>query len=306
MLKGVNIHAYPYGHTEANYVWNVFPRVIDIAWSMGIRLLRLGGTKDTVDTSVPSQLARSAMQVGLCRDRGIKTQFVFQATWRWNRTDGGAYADNATGRFNMGYNALKATLQALPVKPDYIEFENEMTLWSGVAVPYNQGLIPSFYETTAFLEYLDVLKGEYAAAREFSPGSKIIVGTVQGNYGFIPWLISKGVDMDVAGYHAYMRPIDDFNNWFGLGQKLKDVFTSWGKPVTINELNGNVSLGQPVMGQQAVIAFNEFSTWPMVESILAYELFDSLIEPGFGLCTLNAGNYTVNASQAAFAALLKA
>lgn len=303
MILGTNIHQYPWGHSDPTYVWNNIPRVIDAIWSSGIRAVRFSVSSDTADTSKPSQISRAAMTMGLCRDRGLKTQLVFIAPFKFNRTDGGVFADTAAGRTSMGYTRLKAILQALPVKPDYIELENEITLNLGLV--YNQGQVASDYNTTAFNEYADLLKGELQAAREVCPTSKVIVGTVAGHYGFIPWLISQGITMDIAGYHAYYRPTDNIDNWFNLGRRLQDVFIEWGLPVSVNELNGNVGLGQPTMGQQAKRGFDVFAAMPQVESIFAYEMFDTLAETGFGCCDFGASTYSIRANQADLMAAIK-
>ena len=306
MLKGINIHQYEWGSSEVNYEWKVFPRVIDAVWASGIRAVRFGVTSDTVDNSKPSQISRAAMTMGLCRDRGLKTQLVFIAPFRFNRTDNGVFTDNAAGRYSMGYTRLKALLQALPKAPDYIELENELTLAVSPKLVYNQGQIPSYYDgIAAFGEYVDLLLGELAAAREVCPTSKVIVGTVQGNYGFIPWLLSKGVSMDIAGYHAYGRPQDSLSNWFELGQNLETVFASWGLPISVNEVNGNVTLGQPSMGVQGKRFQDEFAAMPMVESIFVYEMFDSVSETGFGCCDIDSAGYSVRASQSALIGSIK-
>lgn len=305
MLKGVNLHHKGYGSTETNYLWNTFPRVIDAVWACGIKAVRFDCSCPTTDATVPVQTVRVNTLLGLCRDRGIKTQMAFISPFKYSRTEEGNFTDDAAGRYAMGYQRLKAMLQACTVKPDYIELENEITLNVSPALAWNQGQVVGDYETTQFLEYVDVLKGELAAAREVAPLAKVIVGTVQGNYGFIPWLLSKGVTMDIAGYHIYYRPSDNLNNWFTLGRTLPNVFTDWGLPVSINELNGNSSLGQPVMGQQAKRAIDELSVLPQVESIFGYELFDSIVQPGFGLCDLGSSTFSVRSNQADFVGSLR-
>lgn len=305
MLYGVNIHQKPYSSAEVNYNWSTIPRAVDAAASCGFKAVRVDCANETNDVSAPKQIARVPKILSLCKDRGLKSTLVYISPFKFNRTDGGVFADTSAGRYQMGYTLLKQLLQACPVKPDYIELENEIALNVTPKMLWSEGQVAADFEVTRYLEYVDLLAGELAAVREVAPTTKVIVGTIQGNYAFIPWLISKGIAMDIAGYHLYMRPSDSVSNWFTLGKSLSQIFSAWGLPVSINEINGNVSLGQPTMGQQAVRAVADIKDFPMVESFYAYELFDSVAEPGFGICDLAAGNFTVRTDQAGFVASLK-
>ena len=298
MLYGVNTHHKPYGDTNTNYLWSVAPLSVDAAASCGFGAIRFDASNYTVDATLPNRVARTATYLGLCRDRKLKTQMVYISPFKFNRTDSGAFADSAAGRYSMGYTLLKALLLACPVKPDYIELENEITINLGML--WNQGQVVSDYNTTAFNEYVDLLQGELAAVREVAPAAKVICGTVQGNYAFIPWLKSKGISMDIAGYHAYMRPIDFTDNWFTLGKKLRTVFQEFGLPVSLNEINGNVSLGQPTMASEGKRLLDAVVTWPEVESVFAYELFDTATETGFGLTTQTTNGFSRNAQSIEF------
>lgn len=298
MLYGVNVHHKPYGDSNTNYLWSTAPLSVDVAASCGFGAVRVDASNYTVDTTLPNRVSRTATYLSLCKDRKLKTQMAYISPFKFSRTDFGAFADSAAGRYSMGYTLLRQLLLACPVKPDYIELENEVTLQLGML--WNQGQNVSDYNTTAFNEYADIMLGELAAAREVAPNAKVICGTVQGNYGFIPWLLSKGISMDIAGYHAYMRPIDSLENWFTLGKPLRKVFQDFGLPVSVNEINGNVSLGQPTTGTEGKRLLDAIVQWPEVESVFAYELFDSAVEPGFGLVTPTVGGWTKNANSLAF------
>jgi hypothetical protein len=302
MLKGVNVHQKMPVNNDPNYYFSIWPLVIDAAWTLGFRALRCDFSLGTgPDTQVPTNLKRANMIAGFCRDRGMKlTAVLITPFLRTSRTDGGNFPDNATGRYNMGFNLTQTFLQGMIIKPDYIELDNEITINVNPIMTYNQGGNISEYNVTKFNEIADVLKGQYDAVRANAPNTKIIVGTLGSNFAFIPWLISKGIDMDVAGYHAYFNPSLNPLSWQDSNQNLSDVFYSWNKPVTINEFNGFPGDNSVQQAAQALRAYNVFSNIPLVESLYVYELFESAGSPGYSIATQSGNTWSIKPNSQSF------
>lgn len=302
VLRGVNVHQKMPINNDPSYYFSIWPLVIDAAWTLGFRALRCDFGLVTVDTQVPTVTQRADMISGFCRDRGMKLTAVFITPFlRTSRTDGGAYPDTAQGRYDMGFNLTQSKLQGMSVKPDYVELDNEVTLTVTPAMPYNQGQTVGEYNVTKFLEIADVLKGQYDAVRANAPKAKIICGTVNSNFGYIPWLISKGINMDVAGFHVYYQAGDDPANWQGfVGSALQNVFTNWGKPVSVNEMNGLPSGNTAAQQTQAIRCANDMKNYANVESIYAYELFESSLDPGYSVATQSGTSWAVRANSQAF------
>jgi hypothetical protein len=191
MLKGVNVHQKMPVNNDPNYYFSIWPLVIDAAWTLGFRALRCDFYPATVDTQVPTDTQRANMIAGFCRDRGMKlTAVMITPFLRTSRTDGGNFPDNATGRYNMGFNLTQAKLQGMTVKPDYVELDNEITISVSPAMQYYEGTSIGEYDVTKFNEIADVLKGQYDAVRTNAPNAKIIVGTLGSYFAFVPWLFS--------------------------------------------------------------------------------------------------------------------
>jgi len=290
-LIGVNIHSKPWGYNDP-YVWNGAPSIIDAAHSMGFEAVRLDIGPSSTYTTFPNPLQRVQTFMGLCRDRGLQVQLVFTLPFKSNRTNDGAFPDTAAGRYQQGFSLVRDTLQALPYTPAEIEIENEIPIACGI--PWNAGQTMAEYDRAypntgnfTFTEWSQVMRGEYDAIRQFAPTAKIILGTVSRNYAFIPWMRARGIDPDIVGFHIYFRPGNEesLDDWQGGGSWHRQVL-AYGKPVTVNELNGNPGSGS-AMAQWGTKAMREVVASPVpVQSVFVYELLDSAHEGGFGLCNL--------------------
>jgi hypothetical protein len=284
-IRGVNIHSKPWG-TPDPYVWNNAPAVINAVATLGFNAIRMDAGGSMVNTTErPNPIERLKTVIALCKDRDIYTQVVITLPFNGNRTDKGTFPDTAQGRYDQGYTLVKNIIEAVPTIIPEIEIENEVT--QKVGMLWKNGKTLAEYNTTALNEWAELMKGEYDAIRKYSPTTKIIVGSLNNNYKYIPWLKTKGIDPDIIGYHLYFEPGSNSNlsDW-QFGGSWHDEMLRYGKPITINEINGHPNSGATsVWGKDGLEQLRE-SPVP-IHSIYVYELLDSAVEPGFGLCTLN-------------------
>lgn len=277
---GVNIHTRARNRIDS-YAWVGAQRAIDLAKSLGFTAVRVDCGPSATNNESPSQVDRLIDVMTAARSAGMKVQVVFTLPFGSNRTDGGAFPDTVAGRYSQGRTLVTDALLALPYMPDAIEVENEVPIKAGMLYTAGQTLVE--YDTPIFNAWADLMRGEYDAIRTVAPKAKIIVGTTNRNYAFIPWMLAKGVNPDIVGYHLYPRTGQDLATWQG-GGDWHAAMRAYNKPITINELNGHQD-GTPVeVGITGAKALRDVlaSTAP-IESVYVYELFES-DQSNHGIC----------------------
>jgi len=287
--RGINIHSIAWGNATNPYQWNNIPTIIDAVKRLGYTALRVEYANSSNNTSSPDPLTRMQIIMGLCRDRGIKVQPTILFPYNVSPTDYGTYPNTPVGRYNQGFNITRTLLQAVPYPIEELEIENEVSPKTGML--WYQGLDLSEYNTPAFDGLADVMKGSYDAIRMYSPTTRIIVGVTNSNYAFIPFMQSKGIDPDIVGHHIYFRDTgneETLKTWQN-GPDWHKEMLKYGKPITINETNGNANrLTQAQTAIWGAKVIEEIMSSPVpVESIYTYELLDTPYEAGFGVATLS-------------------
>jgi hypothetical protein len=300
ILRGINIHCGAWGDADTNNQANTLPRTIDVAASLGCKSIRMGIGMNTAGGGTPTAITRANWAVGLAHDRGMKATIVYQSPFGSSRTDSGNFPDTQAGRISMGTTLMTTFLNGMPIKPDFIELENEVTIQAGLT--FFQGQSIGDYNTTAFSEWMDVIGGEYSVARSLAPASKIIVGTLELHFAYIDYVRTKGVSPDIAGYHIYTTPAPsattDLRNWSNIGD-IERKFNTWGIPVTVNEINAQLPASLPqsaALAKSAADAIDQLKSMPVVAGIEVYECVNDSIGSikTSGMTTVTAGGWSVN------------
>jgi len=285
MKLGINIHTRQRGRDD-KYAQMGPQRCVDLAKSLGFTSIRVACGHSATRVESPTQIDRLVVMMNAAKAAGLSVQIVFLLPYTSNRTDGGAFPDTPAGRYQQGRQLVTEVLLALPYMPEAIEIENEVTNACGML--YTEGQTLAEYNTAAFNGYADLMLGEYDAIRLIAPKTKIIVGTMNRNYAFIPWIMQKGINPDIVGYHLYERLGADLTRWQqradeppgAIFPNLLDALRSYGKPITINEFNGYQEPNNPAqVGATGLKTLQDILAMPAanvpVESAYCYELFES-------------------------------
>jgi hypothetical protein len=305
---GINIHTRPRG-AQDQYAYASPEQLVGYAKALGFTSLRVDSGPSATVAESPSQLDRLSSIMRAAKDAGLTVQVVFTLPFGTSRTDGGAFPDTAAGRYAQGFSLVSDALLSMPYMPIGIEIENEVPIKAGML--YTQGQVTTEYDTPIFNAWADLMRGEYDAIRRAAPGVPIIVGTTNRNYAFIPWIVSKGVNPDIVGYHLYERTGQDLANWqIRSNEPTPIVMPSWhaamqsyGKPITVNELNGHQDEPLGLIGPAGVKSLADVLASPApVQSVYIYELFE-FAASRHGVCDTYGGALV---RKPAFAPLLNA
>ncbi len=269
---GINIHTRPRNKLDA-YAWVSPQRQIELAKSLGFKAVRVDCGPSLTRVESPGPVDRLIDVLTAARGAGIEVQIVFTLPYGSNPTDGGAFADTPLGRYTQGRQLMTDALLALPYVPAEIEIENEVCIKAGMV--YTDGQNVTEYDTPVFTAWADLMKGEYDAIRTVAPKSRIIVGATNRNYAFVPWLIARGINPDIVGYHLYERAGADLATWQG-GGNWHQAMIAYNKPITVNELNGHQDGSQAAVGTSGAKSLADVLASPApIESVYVYELFEA-------------------------------
>jgi hypothetical protein len=305
---GMNVHTRPRG-AQDQYAFVSAEKIIEEVVKLGCTSIRVdtGPSSTTVET--PSQLDRLSRMMLAARDANVTVQVCFTLPFGINRTDGGAFPDTPAGRYAQGYSLVTDALLSMPYMPIGIEIENEVPIKAGML--YTAGQLVTEYNTPVFEAWADLMRGEYDAIRRRAPGVPIIVGTTNRNYAFIPWIISRGVNPDVVGYHMYQRTGQDLASWQIrtneptpiLSPNWHAAMMAYGKPISVNELNGHQDEPLSRIGVAGAKTLADVIASPApIQSIYIYELFE-FFDSKHGVGDTYAGQFV---RKGAFAPLLNA
>jgi len=284
MKLGINIHTRPRSRLDT-YAMVGPQRCVELARSLGFTTIRVACGPSATRVESPTQIDRLVVIMNAAKAAGLGVQVVFLLPYGSNATDGGAFPDTPEGRYQQGRTLVTQAMLAMPYMPEAIEIENEVT--TGPRMLYYQGQTAAEYDTPVFNAWVDLMRGEYDAIRLISPRTPIIVGTMNRNYGWIPFLEQRGIDMDIVGYHLYerlganlathqIRSDEPPNPIF---PDLRDALKSYGKPITINEFNGYQEPDNPAqVGATGLKTLQDILAMPAlgvpVQSAYVYEMFE--------------------------------
>lgn len=197
-------------------------------------------------------LARFINAVEIMKTRNIKTQAIVYTPFSKGQPRSNDYNANLDEVEQTAYNFTKT--QIINTK-DYVqdyELQNEIPLYPDIKVAGSTGQNPNDYDVPAGRLQAAVLRGMSRAIddvrKSFKLPLRIILGTVDRQFGFLTYMEQQGVLFDVVGYHIYPKlnhaPLDQ-DAWFGQGGPLGQL-SKFNKPITINEFNsGEIYSGGP-------------------------------------------------------------
>jgi hypothetical protein len=259
----------------------------------------------------PWVATRFASLVSLAAKYGVTLEPVLALPLTWgDKTDAGKYpAGDAAAIYSQGYNRTLAFVRQFASAVGDWELGNEINLTvhdaSGSPL-FGKGWTASeFAAYPSMVEYANLLRGMSDAIeqvrRETGRNLRRIVGTTSTMFGFIDFVKSSGVKVDVLGYHYYEHAgVDPTNYWGGVRPNF-NLFTklsSYGIPVVINEINGaeiydasfvntSTSATMATCNSNLDAMLAKFSQYSFIEWIDLYALIDEPDKAGaegrFGL-----------------------
>ncbi len=200
------------------------------------------GRVDLFYTDAPFTQLRD--QITKINANGGTVEAVLQVAAQWDHT---VYTGaQLTTIYNNAYNQTYAAVNAMKDLVHDFELLNEVTLRSecmAQVTPQSGQLESAYTGKTAFISIGSVLRGMADAIHALATSSglplRTILGTTGRDWGFIRYMQTLGVVVDVVGYHYYARSTEGSlltNTWFGTGGLMTQL-ASFNKQITYNEFN---------------------------------------------------------------------
>ncbi|MFB9266006.1 hypothetical protein ACFFWD_23100 [Bradyrhizobium erythrophlei] len=253
--------------------------------------------RTTVDTD-PWVAARFATVLAVAQKYGVTLQPVLALPLMWgDKTDGGKYpAGDAAAIYAQGYNRTLNFVSQFATRVGDWELGNEINLTvhdaSGAPLFGKGWTAAEFAAFPSMTDFANLLRGMSDAIDQINFSKSLhlrrIVGTTSTMFGYIDFMILRGVKVNVVGYHYYEHQGVDPTNYWGGTQPNFNLFAklvSYGVPVAVNEMNcGEIydatfvnTAGSPSMtacnaNLQTMLA--TFGRQEMIKWIDIYELLD--------------------------------
>jgi hypothetical protein len=192
---------------EARALWGSPEAQLATLEERGLRTYRF----DVVlDKDHPDALADLQHMEELARSHHVTLHPLLKVPLTFgDATDGGHYPSTPEGLERQGYERVYPVVSKLAHEIHDWELENELDLRpefkvGGRAAP---GLSPSDYQTDTALQWAAVLRGMARAIADVRAQTheplRTVVDFASWDFGFIPFLDSQRVKIDVAAYHYY-------------------------------------------------------------------------------------------------------
>lgn len=236
----------------------------------------------------------------LSKKYGVRLEPIILLPFSWgDRTDAGKYpAGDPAALYKQGYNRTYAFVSQFGSEIQDWELQNELNLVaknSAGQIMFGQGWTAAEFEQPVMADWAQVLKGMSDAIDRVNAEKSLklrrIVGTTSTMFGYLDYMLAKGVKIEVVGYHYYERMNTNPSNYWGGVRpsfNLFEKFASYNRPVHVNELNCAEiydasfvnETGSPSMNtcnanlDNLLKTFTE-QTKANIEAVLVYELLDS-------------------------------
>jgi hypothetical protein len=230
---------------------------------------------------------------------GIQLEPVIQVPFSWgDRTNGGKFPKgDATALYDQGYGRVYSFVSWFADDVQDWELSNELNglVHDASGSPlYGKGMTAAEFNVPLMQDWAWVLAGMSQAIEDINSKRGLhlrrILGTTSSMFGFIDFMRSRGVKIDVLGYHYYEnRGVNPYKYWLASGGTfdLLNKLGSYKLPIHLNEINCaeiyspsfQNSQNSPSM-QTCNANFNQMlalftdQTEANIESIQAYELVD--------------------------------
>jgi hypothetical protein len=200
------------------------------------------------DTAVTAPVRMQSL-IAAGKKYGIRLEPELALPFSWgDRTDGGLYpAGDSAALYSQGFNRTYAFVSQFANDVQDWELQNELNLLARDAsgnMLFGKGWTAAEFDQPLMNDWASVLHGMSDAIDRVMADKNValrrIVGTTSTMFGYLDFMLSKGVKIDVVGYHYYEHLGADPNNYWGGTQPNFNLFTklnSYGKPVYVNEFN---------------------------------------------------------------------
>jgi hypothetical protein len=263
-----------------------------------------GLTRARVDVNLawdaaPAAVSKFQEQLNAAKANNITLEAILHTGFDWgDRTDHGLYPKgDATALYNQGYNRARAFVAQFANDVIDWELSNEVNLRNLDSTGhrlYGKGMTAAEFNTPLMNDWANVLKGMSDAIESVNAGRsrklRRIVGTTGSMFGYIDFMRSKGVKVDVLGYHYYEHTGVNPRSYWLLNSSGFDLFAkmaSYGLPVDVNEMDcaeiydttyvnqpGSVTMQKCNSNLAAMLNTWTTQTTANIESILLYEFLD--------------------------------
>lgn len=271
--------------------------VFSLLQSKGLKRYRFDAflTDDTV-TSTPARmqtLIAAGIKYGIQLEPVLALPFAFG-----DRTDNGKYpAGDSAAIYSQGYNRAYAFISQYGVSIQDWELGNEINLLakdsSGNSL-FGKGWTATEFDLPVINDWASLLKGISDAVDQVNTekGLKLrrVVGTTSTMFGFLDFMTSKGIKIDVISYHYYEHLGVDPTNYWGGVQPNFNLFTKLGSyslPIYVNEINcaeiydstyvnviGSDTMNTCNTNLDQMLKIFSGQTQANIEAIIGYELLD--------------------------------
>lgn len=252
-------------------------------------------TPDTDDTMI----SRFSNLLVLASYSGIQLVPVLQVPFSWgDRTNGGKFPKgDATALYDQGYSRVYAFVNWFAADVQDWEMSNELNLLVKDATGsplYGRGMTAAEFDVPIMRDWAWVLAGMSKAIDDVNSRRGLhlrrILGTTSSMFGFIDFMRSRGVKVDVLGYHYYEKAgVNPYKYWLASGGTfdLLGKLGSYKLPVHLNEINcaeiyssgfqntaTSTSMQTCNANLNQMLALFTDQIEANIESIQAYELLD--------------------------------
>lgn len=185
---------------------------------------------------------------------------------------------NNAQAYEMGFKHAKGFVDQYGKHFHYFELGNEMDIKT-IREKNLRGKEISDYKLNEMELIASYLKGMITAIKKSNPSSKVLIN-ISGwlRWGFLDYMVGKGVEFDIVSYHWYSEKGLDI---FDIKNPNYDIYSTlvhkFNKPIWLTEIN---KLGGDIYGterQQADMMnlyFENLKKLPYIQGFFVYELYD--------------------------------
>lgn len=253
----------------------------------------------------PWSKTRFRSLVNLAKKYGVSLQPAILLPYSWgDKTDFGRYpAGDSTALYNQGYRRTLEFVSDFAADVKVWELQNEVNLQARDAagnIMFGKGWKASEFSSQQIMRnYASLLKGMSDAIDRVNQTQTVklrrIVGTTSTMFGYIDFIKSQGVKVDILGYHYYERwGVDPYNYWGGVNPtyNLFQKLASYGVPVHVNEINcaeiydafvnvtGSSTMNRCAQNLESLLKTFTSQRVANIEMLSVYELLDQPNQTG--------------------------
>lgn len=185
---------------------------------------------------------------------------------------------NNSKAFEMGFKQAKGFLDQYGKHFHYYELGNEMDIKT-IREKNFRGKEISDYKLDEMDLIASYLKGMIAAIKKSDPSSKVLIN-ISGwlRWGFLDYMVGKGVEFDILSYHWYSEKGLDI---FDINNPNYDIYSTlvqkFNKPIwltEINKLGGDIYGTEKQQAEMMNLYFENLKKLPYIQGFFVYELYD--------------------------------